>query len=75
MRAGAEANTWHDTLPTCAVVVGNPGQPDFPRGRTQNSKSTVAQAHFLLRLPGKYSEQDLKEEDVSVLALPLNSHE
>lgn len=60
------------------VVAGDSGHPDFPWGRTQNNKSTVARTHFLLWAPRKYCKWDLKErtkEDVSILALPSHSHE
>lgn len=45
VRAAAEARTRHNTLPAC-VVLGDPEQPDFPRGRKPNNKSTVAHTHF-----------------------------
>lgn len=59
-------------------VVGNQGQSDFIQGRTKNNKSTVARTYFLLWMPGKYSEWDIKErtkEEMSVPALSLQINE
>lgn len=78
MRAAAEAKTRYNTLPTCAVVVGDPGQPDFPQGRTRKDKSTVAHTHLLLLVPRKYCEWKLKERTkagVSTFTLPSHSQE